>query len=286
VQIRNAAATARAALIEQAGKRLNAKPEELAVTNGVIRGGNRRVTYGELVGGRMFSLKLDPAKPAKFKSPKDYTLVGKPIPRVDIPAKVSGRFPYIHNLRVRGMLHGRVIRPPSVGAKLESVDESSIKNIAGIERVVREGNFLGVVAQTEWAAIKAARDLKASWSKWEGLPEQAKLFEHVRATKVLRDETTGNVGNTGEAMGKEGVKKIAATYDFAIHTHGSTGPSCAVAEFRDGKLTSWSASQATHDLRKQLAEMFSMPVENVHASCSVPTLSLVTSASALKRVLA
>ncbi len=110
---------------------------------------------------------------------------------------------------------------------------------------------------------RRARDLKASWSKWEGLPEQAKLFEHVRASKVFRDETTGNVGNTAEAMGKEGVKKVAATYDFAIHTHGSQGPSCAVAEFRDGKLTSWSASQATHDLRKQLAEMFSMPVEDV-----------------------
>jgi nicotinate dehydrogenase subunit B len=263
VQIRNAAATARAALIEQAAKRLNAKPEELSVANGVISAGNRRVTYGELIGGKMFSLKLDHAKPAKFKDPKDYKIVGKPIRRVDIPAKVTGRFPYINNLRVRGMLHGRVIRPPSVGARLEGVDDGSIKDIAGIVRVVREGNFLGVVAQTEWAAIKAARQLKASWSKWQGLPEQAKLFDHVRATKVFRDEVTGNVGNVAEAMGKEGVKKLAATYDFAIHTHGSQSPSCAVAEFRDGKLTSWSASQATHDLRKQLAEMFKMPVENV-----------------------
>ena len=263
VQIRNAAATARAALLDEAAKRLKAKPEELSVANGVISAGNRRVSYGELVGGKMFSLKLDHNKPAKFKDPKDYKIVGKPIPRVDIPAKVTGRFPYINNLRVRGMLHGRVIRPPSVGAKLESIDEGSIKDIAGVVRVVREGNFLGVVAQTEWGAIKAARDLKANWSKWAGLPEQAKLFEHVRATKIFRDETTGNVGNTGEAMGKDGVKKVAATYDFAIHTHGSQSPSCAVAEFRDGRLTSWSASQATHDLRKQLAEMFKMPVENV-----------------------
>ena len=235
----------------------------MSVANGVIRAGNRRVTYGELIGGRMFSLKLDHAKPARFKDPKDYKIVGKSVPRVDIPDKVRGRFTYINNLRLRGMLHGRVIRPPSVGAKLESVDESAIKTIAGIVRVVREGNFLGVVAQTEWAAVKAARALKVTWSKWEGLPEQAKLFEHVRATKVFRDDVTGNVGNTGEAMGKEGVKKVAATYDFAIHTHGSQSPSCAVAEFRDGKLISWSASQATHDLRKQLAEMFSMPVENV-----------------------
>ena len=95
------------------------------------------------------------------------------------------------------------------------------------------------------------------------MPEQAKLFDHVRATKVAKDDVTANVGNTAEAMGKAGVKKISATYDFAIHTHGSIGPSCAIAEFKDGKLTSWSASQATHNLRKQLAKMFDLPPENV-----------------------
>jgi CO/xanthine dehydrogenase Mo-binding subunit len=263
MQIRNAAATARGALLEQASQRLGVKPDELTVADGVIRAGNRRVSYGELIGGRMFSITLDHAKPARAKDPKDYKIVGKPVPRGDIPAKVTGRFPYINNFRVAGMLHGRVVRPPSAGARLESVDEGSIKNIAGIVQVVREGNFLGVVAQNEWAAVKASRELKATWSKWEGLPEQARLFEHVRASKVFRDETTGNVGNTAEAMGKEGAKKLAASYDFAIHTHGSQGPSCAVAEFRDGKLTSWSASQATHDLRKQLAEMFALSVDNV-----------------------
>ncbi len=263
VQIRNAAATARAALLEQAAKRLDAKPENLRVANGVVVAGNRRVSYGQLIGGRRFELTLDHTKPAKFKDAKDYTIVGKSVPRVDIPAKVSARFTYITDFRVRGMLHGRVVRPPSIGGKLESVDEGSIKHIPDVVRVVREGNFLGVVARSEWGAIKAARELKASWSKWEGLPEQARLYEYVRASKVFRDETTGNVGDTGKAMGAEGVQKLAATYDFAIHTHGSQGPSCAVAEFRDGKLTSWSASQATHDLRKQLAEMFAMSVDNV-----------------------
>ena len=96
-----------------------------------------------------------------------------------------------------------------------------------------------------------------------GLPEQAKLWEHVRATKVAKDEVTSNVGNTAEAMAKDGAKNLKATYDFAIHTHGSIGPSCAIAEFKDGKLTSWSASQATHNLRKQLAKMFALPPENV-----------------------
>ena len=263
MQIRNAASTARIALLEDAAKRLSVKPEDLKVADGVISGGGKRVTYGELIGGKMFSLKLDHAKPAKAKEPKDYKLVGKPVPRVDIPGKVTGQFTYMQDFRVPGMLHGRVVRPPAMEAKLESVDENSIKSIPGIVEVVREGNFLGIVAQSEWAAIKAAQTIKATWSKWEGLPEQAKLYEHVRATKVVEAQVTSNVGNVAEAMAKEGVKTVKATYDFAINIHGSIGPSCAVAEFKDGKLTSWSASQATHDLRKQLAQMFGLPAENV-----------------------
>jgi hypothetical protein len=108
------------------------------------------------------------------------------------------------------------------------------------------GDFLGVVAANEWAAIRGARDLKATWSKVETLPDRAKLWDYVRATKVVKDEVTSNVGNTTEAMSKDDAKTLKATYDFAIHTHGSIGPSCAVAELKDGKLTSWSASQATH----------------------------------------
>ena len=135
--------------------------------------------------------------------------------------------------------------------------------IPGFIRVVREGNFLGIVAENEWAAVKAARDLKATWSKSETLPDPAKLWEHVRNTKVLTNDVTSSTGNVGAAMATVGAKVVSASYDFAIHTHGSIGPSCAIAEFKDGKLTSWSASQATHNLRKQLATMMRMPVENV-----------------------
>jgi len=263
MQIRNAAATARGALIDEAAKRLNVKKEDLKIADGVVSAGSKRVSYAQLIGGKNFSLKLDHAKPAQAKDPKDHVIVGKPIARADIPDKVTGRFTYVHDFRVPGMLHGRVVRPPAIGATLESVDESSVKDIAGLVKVVREGNFLGVVAQSEWGAISAARKLKATWSKWEGLPEQAKLYEHVRATKSIQDQVTSNVGDTAAAMAADGVRKFAANYDFAIHTHGSMGPSCAVAEFKDGKLTSWSASQATHDLRKQLAEMLGMPADDV-----------------------
>jgi CO/xanthine dehydrogenase Mo-binding subunit len=263
MQIRNAAATARDALLAEAAKRLGAKKEELTVADGVISGGGKKVTYGELIGGKQFSLKLDHQKPAKPKDPKDYKVVGKSVARVDIPDKVTAKFTYMQDFRLPGMLHGRVVRPPAMEAKLESVDEGSIKDIAGVVKVVREGNFLGVVATSEWAAIKAAQKLKATWSKAQTLPEAAKLWEHVRASKVAKDEVTSNVGNVGAAMAEVGAKTFRATYDFAIHTHGSIGPSCAVAEFKDGKLTSWSASQATHTLRRQLAQMFSLQPENV-----------------------
>ena len=205
MQLRNAAATARQALVAEAAKRLNVKPEEIRIVDGVATAGDKKVSYGELIGGKNFSLKLDHTKPATFKDPKDYKLVGQSVPRVDIPDKCTGRFIYMHNLRMPDMLHGRVVRPPSVGAKLEKVDEAAIKDIPGIVQVVREGNFLGIVASNEWAAIKGAQALKkaATWSKWEGLPEQAKLYEHVRATKVIKDEVTSNVGDTNEAMAKD-----------------------------------------------------------------------------------
>ena len=262
MQLRNAAATAKAALMEAAAKRLSAKPEDLKVINGVVSAGGKRVSYGELIGGKSFSLKLDHTKPAKSKDPKDFKIVGKSIPRRDVAEKVIGTFTYMQDFRVPGMLHARVVRPPAIGAKLQSVDEGSIKNIPGA-KVVKEGEFLAVVAESEWNAIRAARALKATWSKSETLPDQAKLWEYVRSTKVAKDEVTGNVGNTAEAIGKPGVKKLSATYDFAINVHGSIGPSCAVAEFKDGKLTSWSASQATHDLRKDLAAMLGLSPDNV-----------------------
>jgi CO/xanthine dehydrogenase Mo-binding subunit len=261
IQVRQASAAAKAKLLEEAAHRIGVRKEDLKVFDGTVSGGGKRVTYGELIGGKSFSITLDPKNAVPTKDPKDFAIVGKSIARVDIPGKVTGTFTYMQDVRVPGMLHARVVRPPAIGAKLESVDEASIKGIP-TANVVREGNFLAVVAAKERAAVKGASQLKATWSPWEGLPEQAKLYEFVRATKIAKDEETGKVGNSAEALG-QGAKRLSATYDFAIHTHGSIGPSCAIAEFKEGKLTSWSASQATHNLRKQLAKMFSLAPENV-----------------------
>ena len=260
MQIRKAAATARKALVEMAAEHLGVSATELRIENGTIKGSDKSISYAELVGGRTFSLKVD--KDAPVKDPASYTIVGKSVPRLDIPPKVTGHFMYMQDFRVAGMLHGRVIRPLAIGAKLENVDDSSVNGVPGLVQVVREGNFLGVVATTEWGAIQAARKLKATWSKWEGLPERAHLWEHVRATRINSDEATSNVGNSAKAL-SDAPKRSSATYDFAIHTHGSIGPSCAVVEINDGKITCWSASQATHRLKKQLAAMMAIPLDNV-----------------------
>jgi nicotinate dehydrogenase subunit B len=265
VQIRQAAATARRALVQEATKRLNVPTEDLIVEQGTVRsrsGGKQQVTYGELIGGKTFSLKVD--KQAPLKDPATYKIVGQSIPRFDIPGKMTGQFTYMHDFKVPGMLHGRVVRPVAIGATLLGVDESSVKDIPGVVKVVRQGNFLGVVAESEWGAIRAAQKLKANWSSWEGLPEQSALWDYVRSTKINKDDVTSNIGRAEEAL-KQAAKRLSATYNFAIHTHGSIGPSCAVAEIKDDKLTCWSSSQATHDLRQQLATMFSMSDADVRA---------------------
>ena len=260
-QLRRAAATARRALLERAAVKFKTPASTLSIRDGVIVGENsRELGFGSLVGGRVLSLKLDQNAP--LKSPANFNLVGKPVHRLDIPDKVTGRFEFMQDFKRPGMLHGRVIRPPALGATLVSYDESSISTIAGIVKVVRIENFLGVVAKSEWSAIKAARQLSVKWSAWSGLPEQSRIWEHVRQTKIVKDDIMSNQGDSQSALAAA-PRKLAATYDFAIHTHGSIGPSCAVAEFADGKLTCWTASQATHNLRKQLAAMLSVADDSV-----------------------
>jgi nicotinate dehydrogenase subunit B len=260
-QLRRAAATARRALLERAAVKFKTDASTLSIRDGVIVGPNsRELALGNVVGGRMLSLKLDQNAP--LKSPADFKLVGKPVRRLDIPDKVTGRFTFMQDFRRPGMLHGRVIRPSGIGATLVSYDESSISAIPGIVKVVRIENFLGVVAKSEWSAIKAARQLSVEWSAWSGLPEQSQIWEHVRHTKILKDDVTSSRGDSESAL-TGAPRKLAATYDFAIHTHGSIGPSCAVAEFEKGALTCWTASQATHNLRKQLAAMLGVADESV-----------------------
>ena len=138
------------------------------------RSGSKRVTYGQLVEGKKFGLALDPN--AKRKSPSQWTVLGKPIPRPDLPDLVTGRFEFVHNVRLPGMLHGRVVRPPSVGATLASVDESSVAGMPGVVKVVVKKNFVGVVAEKPWQAIQAAAKLKVTWNPGPPLPDHATIL--------------------------------------------------------------------------------------------------------------
>lgn len=262
VEIRHAAATARARLVQRASERLGVPVDALETRDGAVRpkAGGPGLAYAELVTDGRLDLKVDPA--VNTKDPARFALVGKSVARIDIPQKVMGRFTYMQDVRVPGMVHARVVRPPAIGASLESVDEGSVAGIPGVLKVVRQGNFLAVVAEKEWAAVKAAGQLGATWSKWEGLPEQDKLWQHVRATKVTKDDLTSSTGDAEAALGRA-ARTLEASYDFAIHTHGSIGPSCAVAELKDGLLTCWTASQMTHALRKQLAAMTGLAPEAV-----------------------
>jgi nicotinate dehydrogenase subunit B len=263
VQLRQAAATARQALTQMAVQRFGLPSADLAVKDGTIfvrAEPQRRVSYAELIGDREFNLKLDPAAP--LKKPSEHTIVGQPVPRPDIPGKVTGTHTYMQDFRVPGMAHARVVRPPAIGATLQNVDESSIKHIKGA-RVVRQESFVAVVADSEWAAVKAAKALKAAWAPWEGLPDASKLWEHVRATKVAKDDIAVNRGDPKAAIAGA-AKTLKATYDFAIHTHGSMGPSCAVADVGGGKAEIWSPSQAPHWLRKEVAVTLQMDPKDIH----------------------
>jgi CO/xanthine dehydrogenase Mo-binding subunit len=262
MQIRQACATAREALIERAAQKLGVARTTLEAEGGRIqpRNGGKGISYGKLVGDRHFEIKVDAKAPTK--DPSRYTIVGKPVPRLDIPGKVTGTFTYMQDFTVDGMLQARVVRPTALKATLVSFDDTAAKEIPGYVATVRKGSFVAAVGKTEWAAIRCADAIKVTWSKWAGLPEKSKLWEHVRNTKVANDEVLQTVGDSAQGM-KSGAKTLNATYDFAIHTHGSIGPSCAVADYKAGKLTVWTASQATHSLRKQLARMLQLDVENI-----------------------
>jgi nicotinate dehydrogenase subunit B len=260
MQIRQACATAREALLDEAATKLGAPRWSLVAADGMISSGLKRTSYAELIGGRSLQLALDAKAP--LKDPSTYRLVGKPVPRLDIPEKVTGRFTYMHDFKRPGMLHARVVRPAAMKASLEKWNDAECRQIPGYIGAVHKGDFLAVLARDEWSAVKAASAIDASWSKWEGLPEKAKLWDHVRATKIAKDEAFQTVGDTTAAFAGA-AKTLKATYDFAVHTHGSIGPSCAVAENKDGMLTVWTASQATHLLRKQLARMLDIPEANL-----------------------
>jgi CO/xanthine dehydrogenase Mo-binding subunit len=235
----------------------------------------RRASYAELIGGRYFNVQLDwnqqigntlyaPGK-AKPKDPKDYTIVGKAIAREDIAPKVYAQEDFCTDIKRPGMLHGRMIRPPVAGAVPVKVDESSIADIPGAKAVWQKG-LLGVVAEREWDAIKAAQKLKVQWSDAKPpFPNQAALFDHIRRAPVRKREIGGKeTGNVEEAL-RSATRLVDAEYEWPFQSHACMGPACALVEIKDGQVTCWTGSQKPHFVRNGIALTLGMPIENVRS---------------------
>ncbi|MFS8110467.1 molybdopterin-dependent oxidoreductase [Rhizobium jaguaris] len=260
--IRNAAAQVRDLLIAQAAGRFGVEASTLqAKGKRILASDGRSVAYGELVSGQALHLKAQPQ--SKLTPPSALRYIGKPMQRVDIPGKVTGGVSYVQDLKLDGMLHARVVRPPSYGAKLLDFDQASIASIPGIVSIIRDGNYLAVVAEQEFQAIKAMQALTAS-AKWEekpSLPEQANL---AAALESLEREV-GTVAQSG-APTFNGPAIFEATYTRPYTSHGSIGPSCSVAVMdKDGNVKVWTHTQGVYPDRGAIADLLGLPKDKVRA---------------------
>jgi nicotinate dehydrogenase subunit B len=257
-------ATAREALLNMASQRFGVPVDELIAADGAVslKGvASKKVTYGELIGSKKFNLAVDPK--AKRKDPSTWTVLGKPVPRPDLPDIVTGRFEFVHNVRVPGMLHGRVVRPPAVGATVVSVDEGSVAGMPGLTKVVVKKNFVGVVAEKPWQAMQIAAKLKVNWSAGTGLPRQADFADHLRNQKPTRDTLLVDSRDVDQRL-SAAATTLKASYFHPYQMHGSVGSSCAVADVQGDKATLWSATQAVWYQRSSCAMVLGLKPENVH----------------------
>jgi CO/xanthine dehydrogenase Mo-binding subunit len=275
-QLRQAAAAAREELLKLASKRLGAPVENLTVTDGVVSvvgNPSKKVSYGNLIGGKRFNVKITAtgtgwdmkvAPEVKAKDPKSYKVVGTSVPRVELPPKLTGEFTYTQDVRIPGMLHGRVVRPPVVTSKPANIDESSIKKIPGVVKIVQEGSFVGVVAKTEWAAIQAAEALKVTWSepatKLPANPDA--LYAYLKNTKSFRDQVAANKGNPDSALA-QAAKTFEASYHWPFQLHGMIGPSCAVADVGKNRATVWTGTQGPFRTRQAVADLLGFKEQQV-----------------------
>lgn len=257
--IRNAAAQVRAIILGLAAQRLGAPAEQLAIRDGtVIAADGRKLGYGELVSLQELHVQAQPRSP--LRSPSKFNVMGHNLPRLDIPAKVTGGVAYVQDLRLPGMVHARVLRPPSPGAQLKALDTAAIEKRPGVLKVVRDGRFVAVIAQKEWQAVTAWKALAAAaqWDESETLPPQATLYRDLLAAN--RQDIV--IAQQGTPFA-EGGKQVVSGYVRPFQLHGSIGPSCAVAQASDGMTTVWTHSQGVFPLRKALAELLAQPPEQI-----------------------
>lgn len=255
-----AAATARETLLKLAVERLGEPVRQLTVSDGVITSSaGRHLTYAELVGSKHFDVPLN--KAAKRKSQSQWSVLGKPVPSLDRVALMTGRFEFVHYVRVPGMLHGRVVRPPEMGATLAHVEESSVRDIPGLTKVVVRKDFVGVVAETQYAAVLAARQLAVQWHAGPELPPQNTFYQHLQKLPS-HDTLSVDSGNVDRQIAAA-TNVLRARYTFPYQMHASVGASCAVADVTPERATVWSATQSAYPTRSVVAKLLNMPIESV-----------------------
>jgi nicotinate dehydrogenase subunit B len=255
-----AAATAREALVEMAAHRLGTPRDQLSVEGGVVSAENgRRISYAELIGGKHFEIEVSAA--AKRRSPSEWKVLGKPVPSVDRAALMTGTFEFVHNVHVPGMVHGRVVRPPEVGATVANVDENSVQHVSGLIKVVVRGNFVGVVAEKQWQAAQAAKDLKVSWNPGPELPAQKDFYDYLRK-QPSRDVMLVDSKDVDDNL-KSAAQVLKSTYLHPYQAHGSIGSSCAVADVQADHATVWSATQSIYPTQHGLSMLTGLPLDSV-----------------------
>lgn len=275
VALASAAAEARYQLVAMAAQHLGLPATDLAVSNGVVQAradASKKVSYGELIGGRFFDTQLEwnnqignalfVKGKGERKKVADYKVIGTSPMRRDVAPKVLGTGDYVVDIKVPGMVHARVIRPPVAGAEPTAVDEASVKNIPGVA-IVREKAFLAVTAPREYDAVKAARDLKVTWSNAKPpFPEQSKLYDHIRAAPVQAKGGDKPVGDV-EAAFAGAARVVEASYEWPFQSHASMGPACAVVELGQGEATLYTGSQKPHFAAEGAAAMLGLPKNKV-----------------------
>lgn len=275
IPLRFAAAEARRTLLELAAAKFGVPTASLAISDGVISTGDRRVTYGELIGGREFDVAMqwnnvlgNPLTArglAEPKKPADYKIVGKSITRDDITRKMFARETYVGDIRLPGMLHGRMIRPATAGATVVSVDETSVAHLKGV-RVVKNGGFLGIVAPREWDAVRASQTLKVVWSDAKPpFPPFEKLHDHIRAATPLGGKAEFDQGDAKAALARA-ASVVTAEYEWPFQSHSCMGPACAVADVRPDGVTIYSGTQKPHYSQQGVAAILGRKPENVHVA--------------------
>ncbi|SDD30742.1 CO or xanthine dehydrogenase, Mo-binding subunit [Algoriphagus faecimaris] len=260
--IRQAAANAKRVLIREASKKWNISEDQIKVKSGNLTGPqNQKISYWDLLEGRFIEEKVNDQAP--FKDPKTHQIVGKSIPRADIENLVRGNAHFVHDLRLPGMLHARVLHPPVYGSMLRKLNTNEILKIDGVKKVIIDGSFVAIVARREYQAVKAWQKAKelAEWEKSEISVDPSALFEHMEQTSQNPVEVESK-GNSSDVLSRSS-KKISAIYQKPYHIHGSMGTGCAVAKWENGNLTVWSPTQGVYPLQNTLADLLNLEKESI-----------------------